>query len=166
MNTEKIKVGVKVIIDPFSEIKSYGFESDAHYVVGAINYVNVPHKWFSVTYGEHNLKKCYKFSDVGGLVRVCDGTENCPCMCTDEDCENAKIRFASDLECESLVAYIRRKIDILRDFRITPSRKEKKELYALKSEVAVDRWVKAYMKSRWEQEKRRNILRKRKEKTL
>lgn len=67
----KPKVGMKVRFDPFGHIQSFG-SSDVrgNFVTGTVVYVNKPHKWFSVEYGE-GLRTSFKFYEVGQAVTVC-----------------------------------------------------------------------------------------------
>lgn len=65
-----VEEGVKVKFDPFYYILSFG-SSDVkgNKVIGTVVYVNKPHKWFLVEYG--NLRTSFKFADVGLEVVVC-----------------------------------------------------------------------------------------------
>lgn len=65
-----IEVGQKVQFDQFDYIQSTFAEAiKGHLVVGTVAYVNKPHKWFSVEYG--NLRTSYKFSQIGTDVMLC-----------------------------------------------------------------------------------------------
>lgn len=67
-----IKVGQKVRFDPFKDIT--GFSSNdcrGKTVVGTVVMVNVPHKWFSVEYGNPKMRASFKFCDIGQAVTVC-----------------------------------------------------------------------------------------------
>ena len=63
--------GVKVRFNPFAYIQSFG-SSDVkgREVTGTVVYVNRPHKWFSVEYG-NGLRASFKFFEVGQVVFVC-----------------------------------------------------------------------------------------------
>ena len=66
-----VEEGVKVRFDPFDYIQSFG-SSDykGREVIGTVVYVNAPHKWFSVEYG-NGLRTSFKFHEVGRAVVVC-----------------------------------------------------------------------------------------------
>ena len=67
-----IKVGQKVRFDPFKELKGFGAEDNrGNYVTGTVVMVNAPHKWFSVEYGNPNMRTSFNFSDIGSVVKVC-----------------------------------------------------------------------------------------------
>lgn len=67
-----IEVGQKVRFDPFREIKGFGSEANrGTYVTGTVVMVNVPHRWFSVEYGNSRMRDSFKFSDIGTAVTVC-----------------------------------------------------------------------------------------------
>lgn len=66
-----IKVGQKVRFDPFAEIT--GFDSKNYRgnpVTGTAVMVNVPHKWFSVEYGNPKARTSFKFCDIGVAVKA------------------------------------------------------------------------------------------------
>ena len=68
-----IKVGQKVRFDPFKEVTGFGSNDNrGNYVTGTVVSVNVPHKWFSVEYGEPTMRTSFKFCDIGKAVS-CDG---------------------------------------------------------------------------------------------
>lgn len=67
----KIKIGQKVQFDPFFSVT--GFASDdfrGDYVTGEVIYVNEPHHWFSVEYGDPKARTSFKFCDIGGAVEL------------------------------------------------------------------------------------------------
>lgn len=65
-----VDVGSKVRFDPIACV-SISSAPDFHdeEVTGTVTYVNYPHKWFLVQYGE--LRTSFKFADVGLAVVVC-----------------------------------------------------------------------------------------------
>lgn len=65
-----ITVDTKVRFDPFEKIT--GFSSDlnrGNYVTGSVVYVNYPHRWFSVEYGDKQ-RTSFGFSEIGKEVKV------------------------------------------------------------------------------------------------
>lgn len=66
-----IKVGQKVVIDPFKDAVGFASElSRGRIWEGTVVYVNAEHKWFSVEYGRHKLLTSYKFSQIGEDVQL------------------------------------------------------------------------------------------------
>ena len=66
-----VKVGQKVRFDPLGYISRMGsLEVKGNYVTGTVVMVNVPHKWFSVEYGEPKQRTSFKFCDIGQEVRI------------------------------------------------------------------------------------------------
>ena len=66
-----IKVGQKVRLDPFRELKGVGAEDNrGNYVTGTVVMVNERHKWFSVECGDPKMRTSYKFCDIGSVVKV------------------------------------------------------------------------------------------------
>lgn len=66
-----VNVGQKVRFDPFKTIT--GFSSEDHRnnpVTGTVIYVNKPHKWFSVEYGNPKMRTSFKFGQIGEDVKV------------------------------------------------------------------------------------------------
>ena len=67
-----IKVGQKVRFDPLNYISGLGAEEvRGNLVTGTVVMVNVPHKWFSVEYGEPKQRASFKFCDIGSVVTIC-----------------------------------------------------------------------------------------------
>lgn len=66
-----IRVGQKVLIDPFKDIRSYGVSMVVGKQEGVVVYVNYPHKWFSVEYGNEDNRQLtsYKFFDIKEAVK-------------------------------------------------------------------------------------------------
>ena len=65
-----IKVGQKVIFNPFEDIRGYGIQMVSENVVGVVNLVNKEHQWFSVEYGDPKQRICFKFDDIGVKVTL------------------------------------------------------------------------------------------------
>lgn len=71
-----IKIGQKVKFDPLRDISIMGVldrrTAKFDKVVGTITYINVPHRWFSVEYGDkkkgYHLRTSFKFDDYGTKV--------------------------------------------------------------------------------------------------
>ena len=67
-----IKVGQKVRFDPFDTCTGFGAEEvRGNLVTGTVVFVNVPHKWFSVEYGNPKAIASFKFCDIGSVVTIC-----------------------------------------------------------------------------------------------
>ena len=72
-----IKLGQKVLFNPFDGTKVLGCMDDDSAVIGEVTYINDENQWFQITYGKHNLRRCYKFSDIGTDVEIIrDDPEN------------------------------------------------------------------------------------------
>ena len=68
----KIEAGQKVRFDPFLDIKGFASELNrGKKVTGTVVYVNHPHNWFSVEFGEHKQRISFNYSDIGKTVRLC-----------------------------------------------------------------------------------------------
>ena len=66
-----LQVGQKVRFDPFDTFRGYGVDFiRGNLVTGTVAMVNVPHKWFSVEYGEPKTRASFKFCDIGQAVKV------------------------------------------------------------------------------------------------
>lgn len=66
-----VKVGQKVRFDPLDYIAGMGAEAvRGTMVTGTVVMVNVPHKWFSVEYGEPKQRTSFKFCDIGQEVTI------------------------------------------------------------------------------------------------
>lgn len=71
-----IKIGQKVKFDPLRDINIVGardrLDGKLNKVVGTITYINAPHRWFSVEYGDkkkgYHLRTSFKFDDYGTKV--------------------------------------------------------------------------------------------------
>lgn len=64
-----VHVGQKVRFNPFATIK----DSIAQFrvtVIGTVVWINEPHKWFLVQYG-NNQRTSFKFSEIGQNVHIC-----------------------------------------------------------------------------------------------
>ena len=67
-----IRIGQKVRFDPFEGLKGYGIgDSKGSLVTGTVVFINAPHQWFSVEYGEAKMRTSFKFTDIGQGVMVC-----------------------------------------------------------------------------------------------
>lgn len=67
-----LKIGQAVQFNPVTVCTGFKPEdSDCSFVQGKIVYINIPHKWFSVTYGDPIVRTSFKFSDVGKDVQIC-----------------------------------------------------------------------------------------------
>lgn len=64
-----IQVGQRVRFNPFSSIKDPVERIRAN-VVGTVVWINEPHKWFSVRYG-NNQRTSFKFCEIGQNVHIC-----------------------------------------------------------------------------------------------
>ena len=68
----KMEVGQKVRFDPFLDIKGFASELNrGNKVTGTVVYVNHPHKWFSVEFGERKQRISFNYSDIGESVDLC-----------------------------------------------------------------------------------------------
>lgn len=67
-----IKTGQKVMIDPFTHIRTYGLNMTGGALEGTVNFVHPTHKWFNVEYGNGDTKQLigYKFYDIGRTVKI------------------------------------------------------------------------------------------------
>ena len=65
-----INVNQKVRIKPFAHmLKTGANEAELEWEVeGTVKYVNAPHRWFSVEYGEYGQRIAYNFCDIGKSV--------------------------------------------------------------------------------------------------
>ena len=66
-----IEIGQKVEFRPFWDVK--GFAKNLHendIVTGTVVYVNYPHKWFLVEYGEKKVRTSFKFWELGAEVKL------------------------------------------------------------------------------------------------
>lgn len=66
-----IKVGQKVKFNPHSGMHSCGDIAPFNDTEGVVKYVNANNRWFSVEYGEHNIRIAFNFNDIGKNVRLC-----------------------------------------------------------------------------------------------
>jgi hypothetical protein len=66
----RIKIGQKVKFNPFEGTKVLGSVYDDSEVIGEVTHINEENQWFQITYGKHNLRRCYKFSDIGAGVEI------------------------------------------------------------------------------------------------
>lgn len=58
------------MFDPFGYIQSFGStDVKGKKVTGTVIYVNKPHKWFLVEYGD--VRTSFKFWEVGTAVTIC-----------------------------------------------------------------------------------------------
>ena len=64
-----IKVGQRVRFNPFSSVKDPVERIQAS-TVGTVVWINVPHQWFSVRYG-NNQRTSFKFCEIGQNVHIC-----------------------------------------------------------------------------------------------
>lgn len=63
--------GAKVKFNPFKEITGFASEDTrGNVLTGTIVYVNKPHKWFSVEYGNPKMRTSFKFSQIGKDVFI------------------------------------------------------------------------------------------------
>lgn len=66
-----IQVGQKVRLDPLKEMKGFGAEDNrGRMLTGTVVWINVPHQWFSVRYG-NNQRTSFKFCEIGHNVHIC-----------------------------------------------------------------------------------------------
>lgn len=74
---QTIKLGQKVQFNPFEGTKVLGSMANNYTVIGEVTYIHEENQWFQITYGKHNLRRCYKFSDIGADVQIInDDIEN------------------------------------------------------------------------------------------
>lgn len=64
-----IQVGQKVRFDALLGIKQ-SIEKITADTIGTVVYINEPHNWFSVAYGE-NQRTSFKFTEIGKNVYIC-----------------------------------------------------------------------------------------------
>lgn len=69
-----IKLGQKVKFNPFEGTKVVG-SMDNTEVIGEVTLINEENQWFQITYGKHNLRRCYKFADIGTDVQIIEDVE-------------------------------------------------------------------------------------------
>ncbi len=69
MRNTMIKIGQHVKFDPIRDVGGQGSWDASQSVIGTIVYINEPHKWFLVSYGE-DLRAGFKFCDIGEEVTV------------------------------------------------------------------------------------------------
>lgn len=63
-----INVGDKVKFRPLQDVKCYGMDEVNIVEIGEVVMVNHKHRWFSVKYGQHNLRTSFLFDDIGTKV--------------------------------------------------------------------------------------------------
>ena len=67
-----VKVGQEVRFDPFKELTGFGSDGNrGNYVTGTVVMVNYPHKWFSVVYGNPEMRASFRFDEIGKAVTIC-----------------------------------------------------------------------------------------------
>ncbi len=61
-----VKVGMTAMFDPFADMQhSYGIEAMRGQIArGTVVYINEPHHWFSVAYG-NGLRTSFHFCEIG-----------------------------------------------------------------------------------------------------
>ena len=64
-----IQVGQRVRFDPFAAVRN-SCERITATTVGTVVWINAPHKWFLVQYG-NNQRISFKFSEIGQNVHLC-----------------------------------------------------------------------------------------------
>lgn len=64
-----IQVGQKVRFDALACCKQ-SVEKVSADTIGTVVYINAPHHWFSVAYGD-NQRTSFKFHEIGKNVRIC-----------------------------------------------------------------------------------------------
>lgn len=69
-----IKLGQKVKFNPFEGTKVIGSNDNCE-TIGEVILINEENQWFQITYGKHNLRRCYKFSDIGTEVEIIEDVE-------------------------------------------------------------------------------------------
>lgn len=68
-----ITVDTKVRFDPFEKMTGFSSELNrGQMVTGKVVYVNYPHRWFSVEYG-NKQRTSFQFSAIGKEVKVVGG---------------------------------------------------------------------------------------------
>ena len=65
-----VKVGQRVVCDPFARIKILGVHDMPSNIPGKVVFVNKPHHWFTVEHGEDRLRTSFHFCDIGDIVKV------------------------------------------------------------------------------------------------
>ena len=82
-----VKVGYKVIFNPFKGVNVSGFSNKIHRnVTGKVVEVHEDHQWFGVEYELAEgvtMRTSFKFADIGGDVKVYDsrGSSIETCVC-------------------------------------------------------------------------------------
>ena len=66
---KRVNVGQRVRFDALAAVNSSIEKINAD-TVGTVVWINAPHKWFSVQYGE-NQRISFKFSEIGQNVHLC-----------------------------------------------------------------------------------------------
>lgn len=68
-----VEIGQKVKFDPLCCVCGFGAEAvRGNLVTGTVIYINEPHKWFSVEYGNPKQRISFKFCDIGQTVKLVD----------------------------------------------------------------------------------------------
>lgn len=65
-----IKVGQKVRFDPFESMTGNDIDTIRKKVTGTVVFVNVKHRWFSVTYDKGRSRASFHFCDIGKKVKL------------------------------------------------------------------------------------------------
>lgn len=67
-----IKIGQKVRINPFNNIRTPGLSDSKETFEGTVHFVHPTHRWFNVEYTDNAGKRLvgYKFDDIGREVKI------------------------------------------------------------------------------------------------
>lgn len=66
-----VNLGQEVRFRPMDGIRFPGCSEEVEVVTGKVIYVNEPHRWFSVVYGDdESVRTSFHFCDIGKTVRL------------------------------------------------------------------------------------------------
>lgn len=63
-----MRIGRKVLFDPFRHMSTYGMGEISGPVVGTVVYIHEDHGWFAVEY--RGIRTCYHFDEVGKYITL------------------------------------------------------------------------------------------------
>lgn len=70
-DNDMVKIGQKVSCKPYYNLKLFDLEATREVVTGVITYINKPHRWFMVEYGDSSAQRaCFSFCDIGQAVNL------------------------------------------------------------------------------------------------
>lgn len=66
-----VNLGQKVQFIPMEGIRIFGCADMRHPVIGKVVYINKPHRWFEVAYGDNDsCRTSFNFCDIGEKVHL------------------------------------------------------------------------------------------------